>query len=389
MKVGIDLLSYYTPGYFLDLKTIASLYKKDVSSFYDVLGQEQMAVPSPDEDSITQGANAAIRITSQIDKSKIKTLYFATESGIDQSKAGGMYLHKLLGLPENCRVVELKQACYSGTFALQSAINQIKNNPSEYSLIIASDIARYGFGSPGEPTQGAGAVAMLISSNPRIMSISEYSGYYAEDAMDFWRPNYKDEAFVDGQYSVRLYFKTLFKAWDYYKELSKEQLNSISYFCFHLPFTTIAEKAYSKLLKHENLVSTDLDVGKKVNPSVLYNRRTGNCYTASLYQSLASLLDSVDDNLKRQKVGLFSYGSGAMAEFFTGLIENNYKDYIFTKEHRDMFKSRKELSYDEYKGFYSFRLPQDGQDFNCPRYNRGHFRLSGISKHKRLYECVD
>ena len=62
------------------------------------LGQEKMAVPSPDEDPVTQAANAAWEILADYqDLSKIKTLYFATESGIDQSKSAGMYIHKLLG----------------------------------------------------------------------------------------------------------------------------------------------------------------------------------------------------------------------------------------------------------------------------------------------------
>lgn len=388
MKVGIDLISYYTPGFYLDLKTIADIYKKDPASYYIVLGQEKMAVTSPDEDAISQGANAAQKIIQKIDKSKIRTLYYATETGTDQSKAGGMYLHKLLDLPASCRVVELKQACYSGTFALQSAINQVKVNPEEQCLVVGSDIARYGLGSPGEPTQGAGAVAMLISANPKIAEINDGAGLYAEDAMDFWRPNYKEEAFVDGQYSVRLYFKTLKKAWAEYKEITKDQFKSIGYYCFHLPFTTIAEKAYTKLSKSEGHVATDSEIEKMVHPGVLYNRSTGNCYTASLYQSLCSLLDNVSDDLKGEKVGLFSYGSGCMAEFFTATISSGYKEHLFTEEHQQMFSERKELSYEEYKKFYDFSLPKDGQDLNCPKYSKAHYRLSGISKHKRLYECA-
>lgn len=39
----------------------------------------------------------------------------ATETGVDQSKAAGLYLHPLLLLPRNCRIIELKQACYCAT----------------------------------------------------------------------------------------------------------------------------------------------------------------------------------------------------------------------------------------------------------------------------------
>ena len=115
-----------------------------------------MAVCSPDEDPVTLGLNSAVRIVEKTDRSKIKTLYFATESGIDQSKSAGMYLHKYLGLNPDCRIVELKQACYSGTFALHSALDRVRLNPDETALIVTSDVARYGLGSPGEPTQGGG-----------------------------------------------------------------------------------------------------------------------------------------------------------------------------------------------------------------------------------------
>ena len=92
----------------------------------------------------------------------------------------------------------------------------------------------------GEPTQGAGACAILIKSNPKILAINPKSGVYAEDAMDFWRPNYKDEAFVDGQYSVRLYMKALQAAWENYQSKTNAQLAQFERFCFHLPFSTIA-----------------------------------------------------------------------------------------------------------------------------------------------------
>ena len=34
-------------------------------------------------------------------------------------------------------------------------------------LVITTDIARYGLESAGEPTRGAGAVALLMEKNPR------------------------------------------------------------------------------------------------------------------------------------------------------------------------------------------------------------------------------
>ena len=40
---------------------------------------------------------------------------------------------------------------------------------------------RYGIQSGGEPTQGAGAVAMLISNNPSILELNDDAVAYTED----------------------------------------------------------------------------------------------------------------------------------------------------------------------------------------------------------------
>ena len=67
---------------------------------------------SANEDVVTMAASAAKRIIEDTKPDNIDMLLFATESSIDQSKAAGIYVHRLLGLSSRCRVVELKQACY-------------------------------------------------------------------------------------------------------------------------------------------------------------------------------------------------------------------------------------------------------------------------------------
>ena len=61
------------------------------------------------------GTNAAYPLMIDKELDDVDLLLFSTESGIDQSKAAGIYVHRLLNLSSNCRTVELKQACYSGT----------------------------------------------------------------------------------------------------------------------------------------------------------------------------------------------------------------------------------------------------------------------------------
>lgn len=56
----------------------------------------------------------------------------------------------------------------------------------------------------------------------------------------------------------------------------------------------------------------------KVQPCTITSKKLGNMYTASLYGSLASLLDSTDsDVLQGKRIGMYSYGSGLAASFFT------------------------------------------------------------------------
>ena len=61
-----------------------------MDKFYLGIGQEQMAVPAPDEDVVTLGANAAHRLAAAGELDDVELLLFATESGIDQSKAAGV-----------------------------------------------------------------------------------------------------------------------------------------------------------------------------------------------------------------------------------------------------------------------------------------------------------
>jgi hydroxymethylglutaryl-CoA synthase len=143
MKLGIDCISFYTPHYYLDLATLAAARGVDVDKYKVGLGQDKMAVTPPDEDIVTFAANAAYPLLKQVDVEQIDTVFLATESGIDQSKAAGIFVHHLLNLPKNCRVVEVKQACYSATAALQMALSYVARNPKRKVLIIASDIARY------------------------------------------------------------------------------------------------------------------------------------------------------------------------------------------------------------------------------------------------------
>lgn len=83
---------------------------------------------------------------------------------------------------------------------------------------------------------------------------------------------------------------------------------------FHLPYTKMGKKAL-KLVLPDTDEATGERLQRRFEASTRYCRRVGNIYTGSLYLGLLSLLDN-DTSLKAgDRIGLFSYGSGAVAEF--------------------------------------------------------------------------
>lgn len=101
---------------------------------------------------------------------------------------------KLLGLNRRVRTIEMKEACYAATAGIQLAQDHIRIHPDKKALVIGSDVARYGLNTPGEPTQGGGAVAMLISADPQVLALGTTTSLLSADVMDFWRPLYHTEA---------------------------------------------------------------------------------------------------------------------------------------------------------------------------------------------------
>jgi len=384
MKVGIDLIHFATSDFFLGLDTFAEEKQIDVNKYLVGIGQEKMSIASPDEDVVTLAAKAASPIIEQIGHDKITTILFATESGIDQSKSAGVFLHGLLALSKRCRIVELKHACYSGAAALQFARALCIANPNEQILVVASDIAKYDQNSSGEATQGCGAVAMLVKTDPRILQIEAGSGYFTDDVMDFWRPNHKTTAIVDGKYSTRVYLNSLKESWAHFKEATHKTFSDIDHFCYHIPFTQMANKAHKTLAKIEKQPLNTETFDQQTKPSQVYNRIVGNSYSASLFIGFCSLLDNTKQ-LDGKRISFFSYGSGSVAEFFTGVVVEGYDQHLMTQSHHSQIESRTELTYSQYQTFY-YQQPDilENHQFEC--YKKSSYRLAQITENIRIYQ---
>jgi len=385
---GIDAISLQTTNYYLDLEILAA--ERNVSpDNYLELGQQKMAILPPDQDIVTLAAEAAWRIVNKMSADEIAaidTILFATESSIDQSKSAGVYLQTLLNLPKRLRVVELKQACYGGTAGLMLALALLKQNPKRKILLIASDVARYTLESAAESSQGAAAVAMLLSANPRLLAIGEESAFYTEDVMDFWRPNYAREPLVDGKYSCEIYLKILSSCWKDYCALSGHKFLDHAYFCYHTPVPKLVGMAHRRLAKSEKIILDAAEIERQVGISLWYGREIGNSYTASLYVGIASLLENCVEDLSGKRIGLYSYGSGCTGEFFSGVVVPGYQKNLFAIEHQELLAKRTALDFQQYLDFYNFTLPTDGGEYPIVHKTpHARFRFSALKNHKRFY----
>lgn len=372
MKIGIDKMGIYIPRYYLDIRDLAKERNIDPDKFVIGLGQSKMSVNPISQDIVTFGVLAADKILTDEDKKKIDMLIVGTETGVDQSKSASAFMHSILGINEYCRSIEIKQACYGATAALQVAKNHILVNPDSKVLVIASDIAKYGINTSGESTQGCGAVAMLVSKDPKMLEISNESVCYTKDVMDFFRPNNSTYAIVNGKLSTNTYLESLEKV--YYEFSNRFGEKDFSAICFHIPYPKLGLKGL-KEIKREDLL-------EEFNNSIMYNKEIGNIYTGSLFLSLISLLENSKKIKANALIGLYSYGSGAVSEFFTMKVVEGYKKYLSTKENQKMLENRVKLSVSEYEEMFFSKIEHEKEIENKEGED---VYLKGIFNNERTY----
>ena len=367
--VGIDAMAFHGPECFVDMEDLAQARGVAPEKFTLGIGQRQMAVATPCEDTVTMAALAGRKALADfdIDPDEIGTLIVGTETGVDHSKPVAVYVHELLGLPTTCRTFETKHACYGAMAGLTSASDWILAGRARgrKALIIASDIARYGLNTPGEPTQGAGAVAMVVSSEPRLLTLdTELEGDYTRQVMDFWRPLYSKYAFADGHYSIECYLDALSACWadavdkagGNHDAVALSQLDACFY---HVPFTKMAKKAHHRHWEVElgrgidPTSSLGAEVSacykQRVEPWLSLNAVVGNIYTGSLFLSLMDYLRKATGEQEGRPVSLFSYGSGCGAAFSVGRVSTGASAYRSALDPSDHLAGRRRLPIEEYE----------------------------------------
>ncbi len=364
--VGIEAMNLFAGTAFLDVNKLARHRKLDMSRFENLLMKEK-SVALPYEDPITYAVNAAKPIVDALspeEKDRIEMVITCTESAFDFGKSMSTYCHDLLGLNRNCRLFEIKNACFSGVAGLQMAINTVLANtsPGAKVLVIATDVSRFMVEEGGdalsadwsfaEPSSGSGAVAMLISDKPHIFQIDVgANGYYGYEVMDTCRPTADGDA-GDTDLSLLSYLNCAENAFlEYQKRVEGSSFtDTFSYLAFHTPFGGMVKGAHRNMMRKlvkAKPAEIEADFQRRVTPGLILCQRVGNIMGATAALSLASTIYNGEYN-EPKRLGVFSYGSGCCSEFFSGVARKEGQERLQAMKIKERLDSRYELNMEQY-----------------------------------------
>lgn len=197
--VGISGFAAYLPCYRVNLQDWCRWTGDSWDKVSSVVGRS-FRMRAPDENAYTMAATAVLRLIQAYDIDPRRIGYFAlgTESSTDNSIGAvivkGMVNDALraLGAPalgRHCEVPEFKHACLGGVYAMKAAARYVAlDGFDKLAIVVCADIAEYARGTSGEATQGAGAVAMLIESQPKLL---EFDLARSGSASDYRGPDFR------------------------------------------------------------------------------------------------------------------------------------------------------------------------------------------------------
>ncbi len=352
-SVGIASLGLQLPPLAMRVEELAELRNEDPNKYKIGLGCDEIALCPKDYGVVELAAGAARRALSRWSGSleDIGLLAVGTESALDMSRPLSAWVADALGLKGSVRSYEVKHACYGGTLALRQAVEWQRSGASrgKAALVIASDISLYALRDPGEPTQGAGAVAMIVGA-PDIAEVEPISYASSEPAFDFWRPVGQDYPSVDGPLSLECYQRAAVACFkDFIAERDALQtLSELSALCFHVPFPKMVKKAVQRMGEVMEIDAQQIGTlfEQKIAPTMAWNRKCGNAYTASLWVSVASALC---ERKQGERLAAFSYGSGFGAELLMLRAGAKAQEAAWRQDIESDLAERQLISIDAYK----------------------------------------
>ena len=203
-NIGIQDFGLSLPKRYLPIEVLAEKRNIEVAKLKLGLGLEEMAVCDKSEDVPFMAAKAIEDLVyAQLSKgsvgsaddffSQIDRIYLGTESAIDAAKPSITYALHLLQKTFDCSFehidfLDMTFACIGGTDALHQCLDYVRLRPTRKCIVVAADKAIYDSNTGGEYTQGAGAVAFLVSTTPDLISFSGEVGVAVSHDFDFYKP---------------------------------------------------------------------------------------------------------------------------------------------------------------------------------------------------------
>lgn len=357
--IGIEKIGVYPTRLSLDLSVLARERGYDIEHMHHELMVYERGLNPPWEDPVTMAVNAAKPILSEEDIASIGLLIVGTETGLDQEKSLSSWVFHYLSLPSSCRHFEIKMACYSGTAALKMAAAWLASGfarPGQKALVITSDQSLLAIGKPWEYVCGAGATALLVSGKPDFFEIElDKFGIYSHEVADVIRPLPWVET-GNSEHSLFSYMEALISSYeDYLEHTGTPDFNSFfNYNIYHVPFSGISFRA------HKQLMNFNVDCSKeemmdsfqrKTLPSLAYTKRIGGTYGGSVFITLLGLAAKAPEIKTGDRVGIFSYGSGSCAEYYSGIIGKKAREIAESAGLDKLLDERYKLSVQEYEVF--------------------------------------
>ncbi len=404
-SVGIEKLRVYPCSMALDMADLCAARGHDPDNIRETMMIDQRSVNPPYEDPVTMAVNAANAMLTEEDRRSIELLIVGTESGVDQEKPISSWVHRYLGLNANCRNFELKHACYSGTGGLGMAASWIASGlPGDAkALVISTDQSRMHLGKPYEFVMGAGATAVLVSRQPRLLELElGRNGYFTNEVSDLTRPTSRVET-GNSETSLLSYLDGLHGAYSHYLERVGQPVDFDTFFkkiIYHVPFGGITFLAHKELLRRDRRLSKSEaweHFASRSLPALAYARRMGGTYSSSTFVALLGLIDAATDLVAGDRLGIFSYGSGSCAEFYSALVGSDAQAVARDAGLQVLLDQRYMLSVAQYEAIERERTAQidhgdfvtctDGIDEWYARHYRGkgYLVFRGMREHYRQY----
>jgi len=420
--VGIDDIATYVPKLYLDAEDMAKARGVPPEKYTKGLGIGKLSIPDAHEDAATMAAMAALKLIEKNDlKPKdVDFIHIATETGPDASKPISSYVQGMLELKygkgsfDHIGAPETKFACVGATYAMIDRLAYIASgwNRAPYSIVIATDIARYELNSSGEPTQGAAAIALLLKENPRLLAYEpQLTGFGTVDDRDFFRPVERTTAVVNGQYSVGCYLMDMRLATDQYrknmhnagvlKSPTDSLMDKMDIVSFHAPYPKMVQYAFASFLIHDwrslpkwgkiaqtigpepsrqslsdvefyisegykdyrkNFTNTPefaAEYDRKLADSLKAICLIGNSYTASVWLGVTSHFEARREDLTGKRVGIGSYGSGSSAIVCSFTVQPEYKQVLDKIKLLHKLNKRQKITFDVYEDLHEGKRKLD------------------------------